>query len=167
MKIPPHYLVKEWTRFFSGMAMGGLISWIIFLYIHGEWNEEFSKTMKLQEERIQQLEKEKKIWQEDIEEINKKNQEKLTVQNIEVKIINYQKYKLDTFSVHEMEEKVKESIRSLISKDIETAFESDELVRRAIENQTYIAHDKRYRLTIYKIVYYTTITIHLQLQLEQ
>lgn len=166
MRLPSSYRLKEWRRLFAGMAIGAIISWLIFLYIYGEWQEEYSMKIQLQEEDIRELTKEKEIWQEDIEKINKENQEKLTIQNIEVKIINYEKYKLDLYSVHEIEEAVKEDIRTLLAKDIETASKSGDLIRKAIENKTFKAHEKRYRLRIKEIVYYTTLSIKVELQFE-
>jgi hypothetical protein len=167
MRIPPYYRLQEWRRLFAGMAIGAIISWLIFLFIYGEWQEEYSMKIQLQEEAIRELKNEKKIWQEDTEKINKENEEKLKVQNIEVKIINYDKYKLDIYSVHEIEEAVKEDVRTLLTKDIETAFKSRELIRKAIENKTFKAHEKRYRLQIKEIAYYTTISIQLSLQFDQ
>lgn len=166
MKIPPGYRIQEWRRLFVGMALGALISWLIFLYIYGEWQEKYSKTIKEQEESIHNLKKEKEIWQEDIQKLNKENKDKLTIQKIEVKIINYERYKLDLFSVYEIEEDVKEDIRSLLAKDIETAYKSRELLRRTIENKTFKAHDKRYRLQIEEIIYYTTLSVHLTIQFD-
>ncbi|HAQ08205.1 MAG TPA: sporulation protein, partial [Bacillus bacterium] len=31
MRIPPYYRRPEWQRFFSGMAVGALLSWVLFL----------------------------------------------------------------------------------------------------------------------------------------
>lgn len=166
MRIPSAYRLQEWRRLFVGMAIGGIISWLIFLYIYGEWQEEYSKTIKKQEEDIHNLEKEKDIWQEDIQKLNKENEDKLTIQKIEVKITNYERYKLDLYSVHEIEEAVKEDIRTLLAKDIETAYKSREILRKAIENRTYKANDKRYRLQMKEIVYYTTLSVQLNLQFD-
>jgi heme/copper-type cytochrome/quinol oxidase subunit 1 len=166
MRIPPYYRSSQWQRLFAGMAIGAMISWLVFLYIFGEWIEEYSMKIKKQEEDIRDLTYEKKIWQEDIEKLNKKNEEKLTIQKIEVKITNYEKYKLDAYSVYEIEEAIKEDIKTLIAKDIETAFQSRELLKRTIENKPVKAHEKRYRLKVNEILYYTTLSIQLSIQLD-
>lgn len=167
MRLPPKQQMKEWRRLFVGMALGAIISWLIFLYIYGEWLEEYSKTIEEQREDIRTLKKEKEIWQEDIQKLNQENKDKLTIQQIKVKILNYEKYSLDLFSVHEMEEAITEDIRTLLAKDIETAYKSRELIRKTIENRSFSAHDKRYRLQIKEIVYYTTLSIQLNLQFDQ
>ncbi|WP_449621468.1 sporulation membrane protein YtrI [Robertmurraya sp. Marseille-Q9965] len=166
MRVPPYYRLHEVRRLFAGMAIGAILSWLIFLYIYGEWQEEYSVQIRQQEETIRDLEQEKKIWQEDVEKINKENEDKLTIQSIEVKITNYEKYELDELSVYEIEEAVKEDIQTLLKKDIETAFKSRELTRRAIENRSFKVHDKRYRLKIKEIAYYTTLSIQLNLEFE-
>lgn len=159
--------MREWRRLFVGMALGAIISWLIFLYIYGDWQEKYSKTIKEQRELIRTLKKEKEIWQEDIQKLNKENEDKLTIQQINVKIINHEKYNLDLFSVHEFEEAIKEDIRTLLTKDIETAYKSRELIRRTIENRSFVAHDKRYRLQIKEVIYYTTLSIELNLQFAE
>lgn len=166
MRIPPYYRKTQWQRLFAGMAIGGIISWCIFLYIFGELQEEQSKEITMQAEVIRDLRKEIKIWQEDVKEMNKRNEEKLTIQQIEVKITNFEKYKLDLYTVYEIEEAVKEDIGMLLAKDIETAFKSRELINRTIENRTFKAFEKRYRLQIKEISYYTTLSIQLMIQLE-
>lgn len=60
MRIPPYYRNSHWQRFFAGMAIGGIISWFIFLYIFGEWQEKYSMEISKQEETIRDLTKEKK-----------------------------------------------------------------------------------------------------------
>ena len=70
MRIPPYYRKQQWQRIISGMAIGALISWCIFLYIFGKWQEEYSKENKEQAKKIQERSK-KKIWQADVEKLNK------------------------------------------------------------------------------------------------
>ena len=39
MRIPPYHRTPTWQRFFAGAALGGLISWVIFFYMHGVQQE--------------------------------------------------------------------------------------------------------------------------------
>lgn len=163
MRIPPFYRLRAVQRFFSGMAIGGVVSWCIFIYINGQWQEVYSKKLKQQEEQIRDLEKEKSIWQNDYRELNKKNEELLIVQDIKVKIS--QKYDLDSFSIYEVEEAVKEDINPLLKMDIDTAYKSSSWVKKVIENRTHKINDKRYQLKVKEIVFYTTLSIQLEMQL--
>lgn len=166
MRIPPYYRSSHWQRFLAGMAIGAIISWFIFLYIFGEWQEKYSMEISKQAETIRDLTNEKKIWQEDVEKLNQKNEEQLKIQKIEVKIKNYERYKLDLYSVYEIEEAVKEDINTLLAKDIETASKSSDLIQRTIENKIFKVHDKRYKLKLRQMVLYTTLSISLDIQLE-
>ncbi|MFB6467706.1 sporulation membrane protein YtrI [Cytobacillus sp. Hz8] len=166
MRIPPIYKRASWQRLFAGMAIGGMISWCLFLYIFGEWQNEYSKTIDDQENEIQDLKKDKIIWQQEFQKLNKENREKLTVQKIKIHITNSEKYRLNTFDEFEIEEKIKEDIYMLLAKDIETAFNSRDLITKVIENQTFKVHGKRYKLEVREIVFYTTLSVNLHIHLD-
>lgn len=166
MRIPPLYRKKEWQILFSGMALGALVSWCIFLYIFGKWQEEYSRENEERAIRIEELTKEKRIWQADVEKLNKENQKKLTIQDIDIKITNGEKYNLDAYSLYVIEKTVEEDLEALLAKDIEYAFQSSELIKKTIENQTHIANEKRYKLEIKNVVFYTTLSITLSIHLD-
>lgn len=166
MRIPPYYRLPSWQRFLAGMAIGGIISWFIFLYIFGQWQDKYSKEIKRQQEEISKLIDDKKIWQEEFKERNKKNTEQLTVQEIKIKIKNSEKYKLDSFSVFEIEDVVKEDINMMMAKDIDTVYKSRELIIKMIENKVFKVNEKRYRVEVKEMVIYTTLYIHLDIRLD-
>lgn len=163
MRIPPLYRKPSMQRLLAGMAIGGLVSWCIFLFIFGVWQEEYSKKIKKQSDLIKELEEDKKIWQEEFQKLNDKTQEQLTVQEIEVKITNFSRYKLDTYSVYEMENKIKEDLNDIEAKDIETVYKSRNLIKKTVENKILKANDKRYQVKITEMIVYTTISIQLEI----
>lgn len=166
MRMPPYFSRPAWQRFFAGMAIGGIISWFFFLYIFGEWNEKYSKEIKKQREEIADLKNDIKIWQEDYKELNKLNSQKLIVQEIKVKIQNSDKYKLDSFSVFEIEDEIKEDIKMMSAKDIETVFNSSDLIVRTIENKVFKVNDKRFRAEVKQMKIYTTLSIKVNIMLD-
>ena len=166
MRIPPYYHKPSWQQFFAGMAIGGVISWVIFLYIFGVWQEKQSEQIQKQRDTIKEQNEDIKIWQDEFKELNKKNLEKMTVQEIKIRVANYDKYKLDLLSVYQIEDGVKEDINVLLAKDIETVYKSRELMRRSIENKVVKVNDKRYRLEIKEIFIYTTLSITVELHLD-
>ncbi|QCJ43720.1 sporulation protein [Bacillus sp. S3] len=166
MRIPPLYRRPSWQRFFSGMAIGGAISWCIFLYIYGVWQEKNSELIRKQQEEIVDLTNEKKIWQDEYKDLNKQNIEKLTVQKITVKITNYEKYKLDLLSVQETENAVNDDISMILAKDLDTVYKSKDLLKKTIENKLIKIYDKRYKLKVKEMVIYTNVTIQLEIQFE-
>lgn len=167
MRIPPYYRRPSWQRFFAGMAIGGAISWCIFIYIFGVWQEKHTALIDKQSEKIIDLENEKKIWQEEYKEINKRTIEQLTIQKINVKIINGEKYKLDMLSVSEIEDSVKDDISMMLAKDMETVYKSKELIKKIIQNKPVKINDKRYKLKIKEMVIFTTLSIQLEIEFEQ
>lgn len=104
---------------------------------------------------------------EDYEELNEKNQENLTVQEIKVKIINDKKYKqLDTLSIYEIEEEIKGQLNMLLAKDLDSVFKSRDLITRVIENKSIKVNDKRYKLKIKSMVIYTSVSIQVEISLD-
>ncbi|MGX6443026.1 sporulation membrane protein YtrI [Neobacillus sp. K501] len=167
MRIPPYYRYPSWQRFFAGMAIGGAISWCIFLYIFGVWQEKHTALIKEQTEDILDLENEKKIWQEEYKEINKRTIEQLTIQKINVKLTNGEKYDLDLLSVSEIEDAIKDDISMMIAKDLDTVYKSKELIKKIIHNKTVKIQEKRYNLQVKEMVFYSTLTIHIELEFEK
>lgn len=167
MRIPPYYRRPSWQRFFAGMVIGGAISWCIFIYIFGVWQEKHTALIDKQSEEIIDLKEEKKIWQEEYKEINKRTIEQITIQKINIKITNWEKYKLDLLSVSEIEDSVKDDISLMIAKDIDTVYKSKELIKKIIQNKPVKINDKRYKLKVKEMVIFTTLSIQLEIEFEQ
>lgn len=167
MRIPPYYRYPSWQRFFAGMAIGGVISWCIFLYIFGVWQEKHTALIDKQKEEIVDLNEEKKIWQEEYKEINKRTIEQLTIQQINVKLTNGEKYDLDLLSVSEIEDAIKDDISMMTAKDLDTVYKSKELIKKIIHNKTVKIQDKRYKLQVKEMVIYTTLTVHIEMDFEK
>jgi L-lactate permease len=166
MRIPPYYRKPSWQRFFSGMAIGGAISWCIFLYIFGVWQDRHIYKIKKQEDDIKELKNDISIWQQEYKQMNKRNIAQLTVQKITIKITNWERFKLDSLSVFETEEKVKHDINIMLAKDIDTVYKSKELIKRIIENKSVKINNRRYKLHVTELVIYTTLTLQLELSFE-
>jgi hypothetical protein len=166
MRIPPYYRRPSWQRFFAGMVIGGAISWCIFIYIFGVWQEKHTALIDKQSEEIVDLKEEKKIWQEEYKEMNKRTIEQLTIQKINVKITNWEKYKLDLLSVSEIEDSVKDDISMMIAKDMDTVYKSKELIKKIIQNKPVKINDKRYKLLVRELVIFTTLSIQLEIDFE-
>lgn len=167
MRIPPLYRQPSWQCFLAGAAIGGMISWCIFLYIFGFWQDKHTKIIHKQQDNIADLKKDLSIWQEEYKAANKRNLEQLTVQKIDVKITNWEKYNLDSFDAFQIEDSVKEDIGMILAKDLETVYKSKELIKKIIENKTVKLNDKRYKLEVKEMILYTTLSIKLQIKLAK
>lgn len=164
MRIPPYYQDRAWQRFFAGAAIGAVISWIVFLYLFGALQERQTRRIAQLQDQIVDLKNDIRIWQEDYVELNKANKKKLTVQEIRVHLVNADQYKLDSYTTFHIEESVKEDISHLIAKDIETVYQSKELLKKAIENKTYTMNEQTYRLEITELFLFTTLSVELKLR---
>jgi ABC-type antimicrobial peptide transport system permease subunit len=166
MRIPPLYKKPSWQRLLVGTVIGGAISWCIFIYIFGVWQEKHTILILDQKDEIADLKNDLKIWQDEYKAANKRNIEQITVQKINVRISNWEKYDLDSFSAFQIEDEVKEDIGMMIAKDLETVYKSKDLIKKIIENKTIKINDKRYRLEIREMVIYTTLSIQLEMRFE-
>ncbi|WP_456278018.1 sporulation membrane protein YtrI [Bacillus sp. AK128] len=148
MRIPPYYEKGSWQRFFAGGVIGGLISWVIFAYMFGTYQDTQILWISKQAEEIKDLKEDIKIWQEDYQKLNEENQKGLTLQEINVSLTNGDKFKLDNFRTYELETLAKQEINHLIAKEITTIYDSKELIQKAIENRVFTIGEKQYRLEV-------------------
>jgi CO dehydrogenase/acetyl-CoA synthase alpha subunit len=166
MRVPPLYQKPSWQRFLAGAVVGGCISWIIFLFMFGALQEKQSKKIITQKSIIEDLQNDILIWQKEYKQINQKNAELLIVQSLQVKINNYKKYNIvDSQSIFEAEESIKKDLSSLLAKDLDTVYKNRELILKTLENKTITINNRRYKLVIKDIFFYSNIVVNLELKL--
>ncbi|MBS4216855.1 sporulation protein [Bacillus sp. FJAT-49711] len=166
MRIPPLYRKPAWQRFLGGAAVGGCISWMIFLYMFGVMQERNGILLEERSNQIKRLQNQITIWQEDYQELNKKNEDMLTIQEIHVRLVSYEKYNIqDRQSVFDVEEAVKEDLKSLLAKDLSTVYKNKDIIKKSIENKVTPINGKRFKLIVKEMYFYTTIHITVELRL--
>ena len=166
MRIPPLYRKPNWQRFFAGAAIGGCISWLVFLFMFGIMQEKTSSMLDQQANQIKELKRNLSIWQEDFQELNKENEDMLTIQNIEVKVLNFERYNIsDRQSIFNIEEGIKEDLKSLLAKDLTTVYKNRDIIKKTVENKTMNINGKRYQLIVHELYFYTTISLVLEIKL--
>ncbi|MBS4173802.1 sporulation membrane protein YtrI [Bacillus sp. FJAT-49736] len=166
MRVPTLHRKPVWQRFFAGVVIGGCISWMVFLFMYGTLQEKQTKEIEKQNSIIKDLRQEKSIWQDEWNKLTKKNADMLIIQNVNVKIKGYEKYNIkDSHSIFEKEEEIKEDLRSLVAKDINTVYQNKELIFKTIENKTIKINNRRYKFVIKDIFFFSTININLELRL--
>ncbi|MFS1517632.1 sporulation membrane protein YtrI [Bacillus sp. SCS-151] len=160
MRIPPHFQLPNWQRFFAGVAIGAIISWLVFLYMFGVLQEKQVSMIERQQKEIFKLNNDIKIWQDDYRELNEKNKKQLTLQEIIIDITAHEKFNLDQNSIIFIQEEIRKELSSLLAKDIETVYKNSTLLEKSIENKPFTINEKSYRVRIKKIGYFTTLYIH-------
>ena len=167
MRVPSLHKQKRLQILLAGAAIGFCISWLLFLYMFGATQERQAALLEKQKKTIEELKVQLEIWQEEYKELNKKNLHKLTVQEIEIDIINYKKYGIDDAqSIFTAKEQIKKDLSVLYAKDLETVYSHKELIRQTIENKTLKINKRNYSLHVKEWYFYTTIHIQLEIDLE-
>ncbi|MDM5211343.1 sporulation membrane protein YtrI [Peribacillus sp. RS7] len=164
MRIPPYHRAPTWQRFFAGAALGGLISWVMFFYMHGVQQEKQIRTIHEQREEIKDLNGEIAIWEQDYKKLNQQNEEILTIQEVEVTITNGKTYSLDQLSIAEAEDVIEDDLSSLLAKDVVSVYNGKMLLIKSIENKKLIINKKRYDLEVVEIMFYTKMNIEIKVK---
>ncbi|MBW3111734.1 MULTISPECIES: sporulation membrane protein YtrI [Bacillaceae] len=167
MRIPPFYRLPSWQRFFAGMVVGGIISWMIFLFMFGTMHEKQALKIEEQKNDISKLKNTLSYLQEEYKQLNQENENELVIQEVKIKIINTTKTKVELLGIHETEDKLSEDLRSLLTKDLETVYGNKELIKKIIENKTVKLNDKNFRLKVKEMYFFTTTQITLELKYEE
>ncbi|RST76364.1 sporulation protein [Siminovitchia acidinfaciens] len=166
MRIPPLYRHPIWQRFFAGAAVGGCISWLIFLFMFGTIQQKNTTLIERQAIRIKELNGHIQILEEDYQKLNKENEEMLTIQEIDIKIHNFERYGIrDRLGIYQAEESIKEDLRSLVAKDLTTVYKNKEVIKKTVENKTLKINGKQYKLVVKELYFYTTISLVLEIKL--
>lgn len=163
MRVPQYGHLPSWQRFFAGVAIGAFVSWILFLIIFGEFQERQAALLLTQKAEIEQLNDRIKVLNEDNLELNKRNEERLTVQEISIRFTNEEELKLDSLKIHTLKKAVEEELTELIGDDIETVHKTHGLIMKTIENKAYIIDKEEYKLTVRHIYLYTKLELKIEI----
>ncbi|MEH6888685.1 sporulation membrane protein YtrI [Bacillus sp. JJ864] len=166
MKVPGS-ISNRWKLFLGGAAAGGILSWIIFLYIYGVFQEEQTKTLEKQQTIIKKLTDDLHVLIEDQKKENEKNKKLLTIQEIEIEIVNHEKYNLDTLTVETLQTSIRDDLRHLLTQNIQSVANNKELLKKVIENKVYKYYDRVYRFEIETVSFDTLLEISVKIKQER
>lgn len=118
---------------------------------------------KTKKEHVKDLNNQISIYQEDLHKLNEDNKRKLLIQSVSVKLLNGDKYKISQPDKTKFEEHVKDDISEVITKDIESVYQTKDLLKRTIENKVYMINEKKYEATVKELTIYTRLTVELEI----
>jgi hypothetical protein len=144
MHIPPYFKKVSWQRFLSGTFIGAILSFCIFLYMHGELYETWVEERAKLESKINDLE----LLLEDTKEKDEQSEKRIQVKEIDIIIEDEKKLKLDDLSVYQLKEMVKGEMKHVVGKDTRTISENYRLLISTIENKLYEIDDFKYKLKV-------------------
>lgn len=159
MKVPSASIAKRWYLFLGGAAVGGILSWIIFLYIYGVFQEDQARTIGKQEKIINEQKQRLHVLLEDRNKLNEENKNLLTIQEIKIEISNHDKYDLDSLTLENITTSIQNDLRHLLTKHVQSVAKNKELLKKTIENKVYKHYDRSYRFKIETISFDTVLKL--------
>ncbi|WP_410983446.1 sporulation membrane protein YtrI [Bacillus cereus] len=167
MRVPNASTAKRWYLFLAGAAVGGILSWFIFLYIYGVFQQEQASTIAEQKQIIKQQKEKLHVLLEDHDKLNKENKQLLTIQEIKIKIANGDKYDLDNLTLENITTSIHNDLQHLLTKNIQSIAQNKELLKKAIENKVYKHYDRIYRFKVDMISFDTVLEISINIKQEK
>ncbi|MFC7373390.1 sporulation membrane protein YtrI [Fictibacillus iocasae] len=163
MRIPPYFHRKGYQRFFAGLVIGTILGWVFFLVQFGLSQEKYIEIILSQKEIIRNLKNSQKLIIADNEKNNEEVAKKLKVQEVKVQVSNADKLKAPQLDQLMVKQRVTEEMHHLIGQDIETVAKSERLLRKAIENKTFVIDDHSYQVRIVNLFLYTKLELHIHI----
>lgn len=159
MHFTPYHKKKSWQRFFFGLFSGALLAYCILIFMYGSMYEKLLKQNYELQSELTELKSQNEALLEDNESIDEERKKKLTVERIEITISNAEKLKIDQLSIPQLDEMIKQEIKHIIGKDINTVSDSDQLLQSTIENKVFSIDDFSYYFEVKKLVISQTVKL--------
>ncbi|WP_067842948.1 sporulation membrane protein YtrI [Amphibacillus sediminis] len=167
MHIPPLYRRKDWQRLMVGFFLGGVIAYLIFIYMYGQLIEKrIEENLRLRTE-YQELQLAYDTLESNLSELNQKYQQKLLINSIDIIIVNADTFKLDRFILHELEDMIKEEVKDILGKEAATLNDHYPLLIRMIENKSYTIDGFTYQAKVNHLFINENSEIHIELDLQR
>ena len=159
MHVPRYHKKPGWQRFLVGIFFGALISYWVVLYMYGTMYERLLEENSEIQEKLEDAENKVLALEKDKADLNEKSKQKITVEEIDLEILNATDLKIDHLLQLQLESLVKEEIKNIIGKDIQSIGESYSLLFSAIENKTFQVDDFTYYFVMESLVIAPTVRI--------
>lgn len=153
MHVPPYHRKKSWQRFFIGAVIGAIIAYFMFVLLYGKMYERLLEANYDLQSRVSELESQNEALLEDQKDLDEKNKKSITVERIEITIINETQLRLDRLVIHQLEELIKGEINHIIGTDITVIDNSVELLLSAIENKAFKVDDVTYYVDVQRLIF--------------
>ncbi|WP_188206412.1 sporulation membrane protein YtrI [Alkalibacillus aidingensis] len=159
MHIPPFYKKTTWQAFYIGILTGVVIGYLFFLYVYGQHTERWIEENLTLRNELNQVQQENELLKQDKDDLNKANEQRLTVQDIEIEWENADDLDLDRFTMHELNERVQDELQTVMGRNIESISEQRDFLIRSVENKVYNVRDIDYELEVHHITISPTLII--------
>ncbi|WP_226680357.1 sporulation membrane protein YtrI [Sutcliffiella horikoshii] len=160
MRVPPYNRDPGWQRFFSGVVMGAIVGWLIFMLMYGVTLEKNIGDLIKYKEEVKSYKNRIHILTEDNDKL-KEEKDQLKIEDFKISITNHEKYMLNSFSRSSIIARITEDLNDQVSKDVASIKDNRQLLIKVIENKSYTLDDKRYYFEVDFLYIDTTIEMDL------
>lgn len=160
MRVPPYNRDPGWQRFFSGVVLGAIVGWLIFMLMYGVTLEKNIGDLIKYKEEVKSYKNRIHILTEDNDKL-KEEKDQLKIEDFKISIINHEKYLLNSFSRSSIIARITEDLNDQVSKDVASIKDNRQLLIKVIENKSYTLDDKRYYFEVDFLYIDTTIEMDL------
>lgn len=166
MHIPPYYKKRSFQSFFLGVLTGVVIGYLFFLFVYGEHTERWiEENMEVRDE-LQKISQENDLLKQDKEHLSEENEERISVQSIEVELENAKQLDLDRFTEYELTDLVIQELNTIVGRNISSVSEQRDLLVRTIEHKTYTVRNINYSLEVTHLTISPILLITVEIHLE-
>lgn len=158
MHVRPYHRDPDWQRFLAGCVIGVFVGFALFLFQFGTAQERQINRIRELKAEMDTLIEQKQIMLEEAEQKNKTLENKLTVQEVKIHIIDDE---TDVATKTELEHVVAEELHPVINRSISSVAENRELIEKAVEHKPFTVSEMTYHFRIRSLVIYSTVTLDL------
>ncbi|MFD2046311.1 sporulation membrane protein YtrI [Ornithinibacillus salinisoli] len=152
MHIPPYHKKPGWQRFLAGVFFGALISYFVLIFMYATMYERLLEENSNIRSELTEAKNYIKALEEDKQNLDEKSKQPITVESIELEITNAEQLRIDKLLLVQLEDLMKEEIKHIIGQDVNTVYESNQLLEATIENKDFKVDDFIYTFEIKRLL---------------
>lgn len=167
MHIPPLFKKRNWQILILGLSFGGIIAYMITMYMYGVMYENLLEENIHLKEEIVELNKRNENLLRDQESLDEKHIELMRIETIEIEIKNEENMGFDRLAILQLKQSIKREVDHIIGKNIESVSENDQLLISSVENKAFKIDDFFYYFRVYQLTIAKQVKISLEAKLSQ
>lgn len=162
MHVPPYHKKRSWQIFAVGVFAGSIVAYLVLIFMYGEMYANLLTEMTELKAEKQQLERQNEALLRDKEQLQEETE--WIVQSIDINFTNSRDFRFDRLTAHQLAEQIKDELKEIIGKDVQSVAENSELIESLIEKSVFTIDELSYSFEIKKMVFSEQITIELHIK---
>lgn len=162
MHVPPYHKKRSWQIFAVGVFAGSIVAYLVLIFMYGEMYANLLTEMTELKAEKQQLERQNEALLRDKEQLQEETE--WIVQSIDINFTNSRDFRFDRLTAHQLAGQIKDELKEIIGKDVQSVAENSELIESLIEKSVFTIDELSYSFEIKKMVFSEQITIELHIK---